>query len=71
MCHLPRLLNEQRLPSLEFDYLKAHGVEDLLLLLRDNWDYYSNDIKFQWLNASKLKQAISGMMVKCIDGVSP
>ncbi|KAH6668745.1 hypothetical protein B0J14DRAFT_518033 [Halenospora varia] len=69
MCYLPRLLNEQRLPSPEFDFLKAHAVEDLLLLLRDNWDYYSNDIKSQSRNASKLKQAISEMRVKCIDGV--
>jgi hypothetical protein len=69
MRHLPRLLDEQRLPSPEFDFLKANAVEDLLLLLRDNWDYYSKDINSQRRNASKLKQAISQMRVKCINGV--
>lgn len=69
MCHLPRLVNEQRLPSPEFNFLKAYAVEDLLLLLRDNWDYYSKDINSQSPNASKLKQAISEMRVKCTDGV--
>jgi hypothetical protein len=69
MCHLPRLLNEQRLPSPGFDFLKAHAEEDLLVLLRDNWYYYSKDINSQSRNASKFKQAISEMRVKCIDGV--
>ena len=68
MCHLPRLVDEQQLPSPEFDFLKDHAVEDLLLLLRDNWDHYAKAIDPSSRVASKLKQAISEMKVKCIDG---
>jgi hypothetical protein len=69
MCHLPRLVDEQQLLSPEFDFFKAHAIEDLLLLLRDNWNHYSKHIDPSGRVASKLKQAISEMRVKCIDGV--
>src|ERR1019366_9676877 len=54
----------------EFDFLKAHAVEDLLLLLRDNWDHYASHLHSHNHNTSRLKKAISEMTVHCINGLS-
>jgi len=67
---LPRLVNEQELLTPEFEFLKAHAVEDLLLLLRDNWDHYASHFNSHNRNSSRLKKAISEMRVQCIDGLS-
>lgn len=67
---LPRLVNEQQLLSPEFVFLKAHAMEDLLLLLRDNWDHYASNLSSRNRNTSRLKEAISEIMVPCINGPS-
>lgn len=64
---LPRLADDNGVPTPEFYFLKANAVEDLLLLLRDNWNIYARHF---FSNRSKLKRSISQMGVKCIDGVT-
>ncbi|KAF8854837.1 hypothetical protein BDZ45DRAFT_693078 [Acephala macrosclerotiorum] len=70
MSRLPRLVNKQQLLSPEFDFLKAHAAEDLLLLLRDNWDHYAGHLHSHNRSTSRLKKAISEMRVHCINGLS-
>ncbi|KAG4432653.1 hypothetical protein IFR05_011856 [Cadophora sp. M221] len=70
MSLLPRLVNEYQELSPEFEFLKTHAIQDLLLLLRDNWDHYSRDLDFGRFGTSKLKKAISQMTVPCTNGLS-
>ena len=69
MSLLPRLADEQGLPSPEFNFLKTHAIEDLLLLLRDNWDHYAGHFTHKG-RPSRLKTAISEMSVPCMNGIS-
>ncbi|KAL5344927.1 hypothetical protein ACLOAV_009880 [Pseudogymnoascus australis] len=64
---LPRLVDYKGDPTQEFYFLKANAVEDLLLLLRDNWDRYARHFTS---NGSRIKRSISQVGVKCIDGLT-
>ncbi|PVH86308.1 hypothetical protein DL98DRAFT_650337 [Cadophora sp. DSE1049] len=70
MSLLPRLVDEWQALSPEFQFLKAHAMEDLLILLRDNWDHYARDFVSGGFGTSRLKRAISEMRVPCTNGLS-
>ncbi|KFZ20533.1 hypothetical protein V501_00065 [Pseudogymnoascus sp. VKM F-4519 (FW-2642)] len=53
---LPRLVDNKGAPTQEFYFLTVNAVEDLLLLLRDNWDLYARHIVS---NRSMIKRLIS------------
>jgi len=59
----PRLIDEFRNLTTEFKFLRDYAAVDLLLLLRDNWDSYSIQLKLK-----QLIGAISEMVVDCTDG---
>ena len=60
----PRLIDEFRNLTTEFKFLRSNAGVDLLLLLRDNWDSYSAQLKHRGLIT-----AISEMLVDCTDGL--
>lgn len=70
MSTLPRLEDEQGRLTPEFDFFKSHAVEDLLLLLRDNWDHYAHHFNSHNRSTKRLKDSISKMNVNCINGLS-
>ena len=71
---LPRLVRGNQLTQ-EFGFFTTKAAGDLLFLLRDNWDHYSNQIhkSIRRPGASgftSAKEELSKMMVECVDGVS-
>lgn len=63
----PQLTNLGGLLTLEFHYLKANAVDDLLLLLRDFWDLYHYELEG---HGTYLLDAIGKMNVTCLDGLT-
>jgi hypothetical protein len=60
----PRLIDGSQNLTPEFKFLKKNAAMDLLLLLRDHWDIYYDQLK------PKLITAISEMLVDCTDGLT-
>ncbi|KAH9203865.1 hypothetical protein DL95DRAFT_499939 [Leptodontidium sp. 2 PMI_412] len=69
MSLLPHLVDEWQVLSPEFKFFKIHAVEDLLLLLRNNWDHYASEFGSRGHENSRLKKAILEMRVPCTNGL--
>jgi hypothetical protein len=68
---LPRLVRDDQMTP-EFKFLTTNNTKDLLLLLRDNWDYYASQIykpiKFAGFSTRRtVMKELSEMKVKCTD----
>jgi len=71
VSNLPRLVDwGGGFPTLtpEFRFLRKEATSDLILLVRDNWEHYSQDIQDTHLSTSPLRQAMSKLNVPCTDG---
>ena len=60
----PRLVDRHRRLTPEFTFLKANAGKDLLLLLRDSWEFYASQLEH---SDSVLKNALKEMNVVCTD----
>jgi hypothetical protein len=67
---LPRLIRNGELTE-EFHFFTTHATSDLLVLLRDNWNYYERqmyDLVGPNSARTTVMKHLSAMRVKCIDG---
>jgi hypothetical protein len=66
----PRLVDEQNLLTTEFNFLADNATEDLLVLLRDHFDIYSDKLDSRrWPFFRRLTRAMSELKVKCKDKI--